>query len=109
MVVSEIPSDMTETANEWREKMLEKIATEDEFLFEKYLEKEDITREEIVAVIRRATVACKIIPVLCGTALKKKGVQLMLDAVCDYLPSPIDIHQVEGTDTKSGDTIVRKT
>ncbi len=108
MVVSEIPSDMTETANEWREKMLEKIATEDEFLFEKYLEKEDITREEIVAVIRRATVACKIIPVLCGTALKKKGVQLMLDAVCDYLPSPIDIPPVEGTDPKSGDTIVRK-
>ena len=108
MVVSEIPSDITETANEWREKMLEKIATEDESLFEKYLEKEDITREEIVAVIRKATVACKIIPVLCGTALKKKGVQLMLDAVCDYLPSPIDIPPVEGTDPKSGDTIIRK-
>ncbi len=106
--IEEIPADMAEKAAEWREKMLEKIVTEDDKLFEKYLEKQEIGKEELVATIRKATIECKMIPVLCGSALKNKGVQLMLDAVCDYLPSPTDVPPVEGTDPKSGEVSVRK-
>ncbi len=103
----EIPAEMAEKAAEWREKMLEKVVTEDDKLFEKYLEKKEITKEEIIKAIRKATIGCKIIPVLCGSALKNKGVQLVLDAVCDFLPSPLDVPAVEGIDPRDEKTVTR--
>lgn len=108
LVINEIPADMAEKAAEWREKMLEKVVTEDDKLFEKYLEKQEIGRDELIAAIRKATIECKIIPVLCGSALKNKGVQLMLDAVCEFLPSPLDVPPVEGIDPRNEGTVPRK-
>jgi elongation factor G len=107
VVIEDIPSDMKDVAEEWREKMLEKLVTEDDKLFEKYLEKQEITREELITVIRKAVLDYKIVPVLCGSALKNIGVQLLLDAVCEYLPSPIDIPPVEGKDPKTGEVILK--
>lgn len=108
VLIEEIPADMTDKAIEWREKMLEKIVAEDDKLFEKYLEKQEITRDELITVIRKATIECKIIPVLCGSALKNKGVQLILDAICEFLPSPLDVPSVEGIDPKNGNILSRK-
>ncbi|HQB85245.1 MAG: Elongation factor G [Parcubacteria group bacterium ADurb.Bin247] len=107
VVIEDIPSDMKDVAEEWREKMLEKLVTEDDKLFEKYLEKQEITREELITVIRKAVLDYKIVPVLCGSALKNIGVQLLLDAICEYLPSPIDIPPVEGKDPKTGEVILK--
>ena len=107
VVIEDIPSDMKDIAEEWREKMLEKLVTEDDKLFEKYLEKQEITREELITVIRKAVLDYKIVPVLCGSALKNIGVQLLLDAICEYLPSPIDIPPVEGKDPKTGEVILK--
>jgi len=104
----EIPSEIKDKALEWREKMLEKIVTEDDSLFEKYLKKEEITKEDLMPVIRKAVLGYKIIPVFCGTALKNKGVQLLLDAVCDFLPSPLDVPPIEGKNPKTGDSVVVK-
>jgi elongation factor G len=104
----EIPSEIKDKALEWREKMLEKIVTEDDSLFEKYLKKEEITKEDLMPVIRKAVLGYKIIPVFCGTALKNKGVQLLLDAVCDFLPSPLDVPPIEGKNPKTGDPVVVK-
>jgi len=98
MEVVEIPEEYKEQADEWRAKLLEAVAENDETLMEKYLGGEEITEEEIVAVIRRATLANEFVPVMCGTALKNKGVQLLLDAAVAYLPSPIDVEAVTGTD-----------
>jgi elongation factor G len=97
-----------ESAKEWRNKMLEKIATEDEVLLEKYLAKEEISIEELRKVLRKATVDYKLVPVFCGSSLKNKGVQPVLDAICYYLPSPIDVPPVKGTDPKTGQEIERK-
>lgn len=108
IVIEDIPSDMLASAEEWREKMLEKLVTEDDKLFEKYLEKQEITKEELIAVIRKAVLEYKIVPVLCGSALKNTGVQLLLDAVCNFLPSPIDVPPVKGKDPKTGETILRE-
>ena len=108
VLIEEIPADMTDKAIEWREKMLEKIVTEDDKLFEKYLEKQEITRDELITVIRKATIECKIIPVFCGSALKNKGVQPMLDAICEFLPSPLDVPSIEGIDPKNGNILSRK-
>lgn len=105
--IKEIPDDLKERAAEWREKMLEKIATEDDELLNKYLDKEEISKEELVRVIRKAVIESKIIPVFCGTALKNKGVQLLLDAICDYLPSPLDIPPIEGKCLDSEEIITR--
>ncbi len=96
MEVTDIPEDMKATAEEWRGKMLEKVAEGDEQFMEKYLGGEDFTVEELKAAIRRAVIANEFVPVLTGTALKNKGVQLLLDAVNDYLPSPLDIPPVKG-------------
>lgn len=105
--IKEIPDDLKERAAEWREKMLEKVATEDDELLNKYLDKKEISKEELVRVIRKAVIESKIIPVFCGTALKNKGVQLLLDAICDYLPSPLDIPPIEGKCLDSEEIITR--
>ncbi len=94
--IEEIPAEMAEQAEEWREKLVETLAEADDDIMEKYLEGEDLSVEELEAAIRRATLADKVNPVLCGTAFKNKGVQPLLDAVVKYLPSPLDIDAVEG-------------
>ena len=98
---TEIPEDYQELAQEWREKLIEAVAETDEELTMKYLEGEEITEEELKAGIRRATLAVEFYPVLCGSAFKNKGVQLMLDAVIDYLPAPTDIPAIKGVDPKT--------
>src|SRR6476659_5358592 len=92
----EIPADLLEKAKDYREKMIEAIAEFDDALFTKFAEGETPTNAEIKRGIRKATIAMKIFPVICGTAFKNKGVQTMLDAVVDYLPSPLDIPSVTG-------------
>ncbi len=92
----DIPADYVDQANEYREKLIEAVAETDEDLMMKYLEGEEITNEELKAAIRRATINVEFFPVLCGSAFKNKGVQLMLDAVIDYLPSPLDIPAIKG-------------
>jgi elongation factor G len=94
--IEEIPADMQGQAEEWREKLIETLSENDDAVMEKYLEGEELSVEEIKAGIRRATLAASVTPVLTGTAFKNKGVQPMLDAVIDYLPSPIDVEGVEG-------------
>jgi elongation factor G len=96
--VVDIPADLLEKAKEYREKMIEAAAEHDDKLFEKFIEGQPISNDEIRAGIRKATIALKIFPVICGSAFKNKGVQTMLDAVVDYLPSPLDVPPVEGTD-----------
>ncbi len=93
----EIPEDMRALAEEYRTNMLEAVAEEDEDLMMKYLEGQEISVEEIKKVIRKATIAVKMTPVLCGSSYKNKGVQMMLDAVIDYLPAPIDVPHIKGT------------
>ncbi|MBU5425648.1 elongation factor G [Tissierella pigra] len=94
--IREIPSDMVDLANEYREKMLENIAEHDEELMMKYLDGEELTVEEIMRGIRKATISVGMTPVLCGSSYKNRGVQPLLDAVIDYLPSPVDIPAVKG-------------
>ena len=94
--VEEIPADMQAKADEWREKLLETLSENDDAVMEKYLEGEELSEQEIKDGIRRATLAASVTPVLTGTAFKNKGVQPMLDAVLDFLPSPIDVEAVEG-------------
>jgi elongation factor G len=97
--VGEIPAELVAKAGEYRDKMIEAIAESDDgSLFEKFIEGQAISNDEIRAGIRKATIALKIFPVICGTAFKNKGVQTMLDAVVDYLPSPLEIPPVEGVD-----------
>ena len=93
----EIPEELREQAHEYREKMIEAIAEHDDALFEKFVEGQALTEAEIQRGIRKATIALKIFPVICGSAFKNKGVQTMLDAVVDYLPSPLEVPPVEGT------------
>ena len=94
----EIPADLVESAKEWREKMIEAAAESSEELMNKYLEGEELTEQEVMTAIRNRTIAGEIQPMLCGTAFKNKGVQRMLDAVVQFLPSPLDIPPVTGTD-----------
>jgi len=105
--VEEIPAELAEQAAEYREKMLETLSEADDTILEKYLDGEDISVEEIKAGIRRATIAGKLNPVLTGSAFKNKGVQPMLDAVVDFLPSPIDLPPTEGT-AMDGETPVER-
>ncbi|TJZ73058.1 elongation factor G [Chitiniphilus eburneus] len=100
----DIPAELQGTAQEWREKMVETAAEATEDLMNKYLEEGDLSEEEIVAALRQRTLACEIQPMLCGTAFKNKGVQRMLDAVIELLPSPIDIPPVKGTDDRERET-----
>jgi elongation factor G len=108
VVEKDIPEEWKVEAEEWRKKAIEKIAGEDDGLTEKFLEGKEITLEEIKPVLRKAVLSYKIVPVLCGTALKNKGVQTVLDAVVDYLPSPLDLPTQKGTDVKTGAVIERK-
>lgn len=102
----DIPAEYVDQANEYREKLVEAVAETDEELMMKYLEGEEITNEELMAGIRKATINVEFFPVLCGSAFKNKGVQLMLDAVIDYLPSPLDIPAIKGVnpDTDAEET-----
>jgi len=104
----EIPENLKEKAKEWREKLVEKIAAEDETLLEKYLVHQKISIDELRKILRKAVLNYKLIPVFCGAALRNKGVQPLLDGVVYYLPSPIDLPPVKGTDPKTGQEIERK-
>ncbi len=92
----DIPADHADAAREWRDKLLETVAENDDEMMELYLEGGEPTEKQLVAAIRRATIASRLTPVLCGTAFKNKGVQPMLDAIVDYLPSPVDIPSIQG-------------
>ncbi len=106
--VTEIPDALRPRADEYREKLVEAAAELDDGLTEKYLEGKTLTEDEIRAAIRTGTIAAKIVPVLCGTSFRNKGVQPLLDAVVDYLPSPLDIPPVEGKNPKTDATEQRK-
>jgi elongation factor G len=101
--VVEIPEDLVEKARVYREQMIEAVSEFDDKLFEKFVEGSPLTVDEIKAGIRKATIAMKIFPVICGSAFKNKGVQTMLDAVVDYLPSPLDVPDIEGTSVDDKD------
>jgi len=103
----EIPENMRQSALEAREVLVEKVAEIDEHLMEKYIEGQKITPEEIKAGIRKGTVTNTLVPVLCGSAFKNKGIQMLVDAVVDYLPSPLDVPPVEGIRIKDGETVTR--
>ena len=105
--VEDIPEDMVEKAQSYREALLEHVAEEDEDLMNKYLEGEEISIDEIKKVIRKSTIANKMVPVVCGTSYKNKGVQKMLDAVVDYMPSPIDIPHIKGINPDTGEEVER--
>ncbi len=100
VIEGEIPADLLESAKEWRQKLVESAAETDDALIEKVLEGEELTTEELMGAIRKATIERKIQPMLCGTSFKNKGVQPLLDAIVDYLPSPLDLPPVYGTLTK---------
>ena len=103
----DIPADLVEIANKWRENMVEAAAEASEELMNKYLEEGDLSEADIILGLRTRTIATEIQPMLCGTAFKNKGVQRMLDAVIDFLPSPVDIPDIEGED-EDGERITRK-
>ena len=103
----EIPEEYVELAEEWRTKLVEAVADTDEALMEKYLEGEEISEAELKKAIRTATVNVEFYPVLCGSAFKNKGVQMMLDAVVDYLPSPLDVPAIQGILPDSEETVER--
>lgn len=105
--VREIPEEYKAQAEEYREKLVEAVAELDEELMEKYFAGEEISKEELKAGIRKATLSVQFYPVICGTAFKNKGVQLMLDAVIDYLPAPTDVESIKGIDPDTGDEMVR--
>ncbi len=106
--IVDIPAEYEAQAEEWRAKLLDIVASEDEVLMEKYLGDEELTEEDIKFGLRKGTLAFSFVPVLCGSAFKNKGVQPMLDAVVDYLPSPLDIPPAEGTDMKGENIVERK-
>ncbi len=106
--IVEIPDNLKEYAKEWRTKLFESVAEVDDSLLIKYLEGEEITTEEVMRVLRVAVTESKIIPVLCGSAFKNKGVQNLLDAVVDYLPSPVDVGAIEGHHLNLTDHIKRE-
>ena len=105
--VEEIPADLKDEAEEWRDKMLEVLAECDDALMEKYFDDPaTITEDEIRVAIRKGTIAMQINPMICGSSFKNKGVQTLLNAVCAYLPSPADAEAIEGTDPRDPDTVV---
>ena len=107
VIEEEIPADLKEKAEKWREAMIEKIVSESNTLLEKYLNKEEINVQELRDVLRKATIEYKLVPVFCGSALKDKAVQPLLDGICYYLPSPVDLPPVEGHDAKTGEIVTR--
>ena len=106
--VVEIPEDLVEKANLYRAQMIEAVSEFDDTLFEKFINGEPLTTEELKAGIRKATIAMKFFPVVCGSAFKNKGVQTMLDAVVDYLPSPLDVPAIKGTDVDDKTTVLTR-
>lgn len=106
--VTDVPADMKDDAELARAELVEKVADLDEGVMESFLEKGDLAAEELVPAIRRLVVAGRFVPVLCGTSLRDKGVQPLLDAICDYLPSPADRPPVTATDLKSGEAVTRR-
>ena len=107
MRVEDIPDDMKEKAQEYHDALIEAVAEQDEELMNKYLEGEEITIEEIKAVLRKATIDNEIVPVTCGTSYKNKGVQKLLDAIVDYMPSPLDVPSIKGVDPETGEEVER--
>ena len=105
---TEIPADLLETANKYRAEMLEHVANQDDELMMKYLDGEELTEEEIKRALRKGTLANHIVPMICGSSYKNKGVQELIDAVVDYLPAPTDIEDVRGVD-EDGNEVIRKT
>ena len=103
----DIPTDLVELANEWRGNLLESVSDSDDILMEKYLEGEELTEDEVKLGLRKGTLSGKIVPMVCGSAFKNKGVQLLLDAVIDYLPSPNDVKPVIGL-LSSGEEAIRE-
>ncbi|GBD10978.1 Elongation factor G [bacterium HR23] len=102
-----IPEDLRETARQWRERLIERVAETDDTLLAKYLEGVPLPKEEIYHALRRATLSYTLVPVLCGSALRNKGIQPLLDAVLAYLPSPLDMPPVQGTDPRTGEKVER--
>ena len=101
--ITDIPADLTDLAQEWREKLVESVCETDEELMMMYLEGEEPTMEQIKAAIRQETIAGRMVPVVCGSSYKNKGVQMMLDAVVDYMPSPLDIPAIKGVNPETGE------
>ena len=108
MVTEEIPESMKELAAEYRDKLLEAVSDFDDEIMDMYLNGEDVPTDKIREAIRKATVAVKMVPVTCGTSYKNKGVQKLLDAIVDYMPSPLDVPAIEGTNPKTGETETRE-
>src|SRR2546423_14278667 len=106
--VREIPAEMEDAAEKAREAMVEKVVETDDALLHRYLEEHHITPDEIRRALRAATIATKVVPVLTGAALRNKGIQPLLDAIVAYLPSPLDVPPVTGTDPKTGEELVRR-
>lgn len=106
--VEEIPADLLDEAVEYREKMVEEICSHDDAMMDKYLSGEELTEAEIKAAIRTCTINIQICPVICGSSFKNKGVQNLLDAVVDYMPSPVDIPAIKGVDVDTNEEIERK-
>ena len=107
--ITDIPADMQDLADEWREKLIESVAETDEELMMKFLEGEELTVKEIKTAIRKETIAGNMVPMLCGSAYRNKGVQMMLDAVIDYMPSPLDIPPIKGVNPDTGEEDERLT
>ena len=105
--IEEIPADMADKAAEYREAMLEAVAETDEELMDKYLEEGDLSIDEIKKAIRKATIANEMVPVLCGSSYRNKGVQNMLDAVIDFMPSPLDVPPIKGVVPRTEEEAVR--
>ena len=101
--IVDIPEDMMDKAQEWREKLIESVAETDEDLMMKFLEGEELTKDEIISTIRKQTIAGEMVPVTCGSAYKNKGVQMMLDAVVAFMPSPLDIPPIKGINPDTGE------
>ncbi len=105
--VEEIPEDMKEQAQEYHDKLIEAVAETDEELMMKYLEGEELTKEEIKSALRKATISNEIVPVVCGSSYKNRGVQKLLDAIVDYMPAPTDIEAIKGTNPETGEEEAR--
>src|SRR4030043_2343020 len=106
--VTDIPADMKDQADEYRHKLIEKIAETDDALTDKYLHGHGITNEELKTALRKAVIAYKLVPIFAGSSLRNKGVQPLLDAVVDYLPSPLDVGAVKGFNPKTNEEEIRK-
>ena len=107
--VIDIPDDLKDTVEEWRQNLVESVAEYDDNLLEKFFDNPDtITKEEMMAAIRKAVIDMSFSPVMCGSAFKNKGVQALLDAVCAYLPSPLDLPPITGSDPDSESEVTRK-